>query len=49
MNVTESTRREAISVELPEAFDARWNRIPGIAVDGHRVTVDPEKYFFNRI
>ena len=35
-----------ISVELPEAFDPRWNRIPGITIDGNRVTVDPEKYFF---
>ena len=31
---------DVISVELPEAFDARWNRIPGITVDDHRVTID---------
>ncbi|MEV6153033.1 hypothetical protein AB0L53_22055 [Nonomuraea sp. NPDC052129] len=36
---------DKISVELPEAFDSRWNRIPGITVDGHRVTLDPEAYF----
>lgn len=41
-----TTSAEKISVELPEAFDVRWNRIPGITVNGHRVTVDPEKYFF---
>ncbi|WP_440098416.1 hypothetical protein [Streptosporangium sp. H16] len=37
---------DKISVELPEVFDPRWNRIPGITVDGHRVTLDPEEYFF---
>ena len=37
---------DKISVELPEAFDPRWNRIPGITVDSHRVTLDPEQYFF---
>lgn len=37
---------DVISVELPETFDARWNRIPGITVDGHRVTLDPKQYFF---
>ncbi|MFJ7272904.1 hypothetical protein [Kitasatospora sp. NPDC098663] len=35
-----------ITVELPEAFDPRWNRLPGITVDGKTITVDPEKYFF---
>ncbi|MQS11199.1 hypothetical protein F7Q99_02575 [Streptomyces kaniharaensis] len=35
-----------ITVELPEAFDPRWNRLPGITVDGKKITLDPEKYFF---
>jgi hypothetical protein len=35
-----------ISVKLPEEFDPRWNRIPGIAIEGKRVTIDPEAYFF---
>jgi hypothetical protein len=35
-----------ISVELPEAFDPGWNRIPGITVAGNRVTIDPQEYFF---
>ncbi|MEV8635529.1 hypothetical protein AB0395_28100 [Streptosporangium sp. NPDC051023] len=35
-----------ISVELPEAFDERWNRIPGVTVNGRRVTITPEQYFF---
>ncbi|MEV7597145.1 hypothetical protein AB0O91_07100 [Kitasatospora sp. NPDC089797] len=35
-----------IAVELPEAFDPRWNRLPGITVDGTKITLDPEKYFF---
>ncbi len=35
-----------ITVELPEAFDPRWNRLPGITVDGKQITIDPEKYFF---
>ncbi|MEU8890353.1 hypothetical protein [Streptomyces sp. NPDC048442] len=36
----------AITVELPEAFDARWSRLPGVQVDGRRLTVDPAEYFF---
>ncbi|MGW8329826.1 hypothetical protein ACWGLE_18205 [Streptomyces sp. NPDC055897] len=36
----------AITVELPEAFDPRWNRLPGIQVDGRRITIDPAEYFF---
>lgn len=36
----------AISVELPEAFDPRWSRLPGITVDGKRITIDPAQYFF---
>lgn len=36
----------AITVELPEAFDPRWSRLPGIQVDGRRITIDPAEYFF---
>ncbi|MFI1869432.1 hypothetical protein [Streptomyces jumonjinensis] len=36
----------AITVELPEAFDARWNPLPGIRIDDRRITVDPVQYFF---
>ncbi|MEU6001631.1 hypothetical protein ABZ837_27915 [Streptomyces sp. NPDC047197] len=35
-----------IVVELPEAFDERWSRLPGIQVKGRRVTIDPAEYFF---
>lgn len=35
-----------ITVELPDAFDPRWNRLPGIQVDGRRITIDPAEYFF---
>lgn len=35
------------TVELPgHAFDARWNRIPGLSVDGTALSVRSEKYFF---
>ncbi|QCX79880.1 hypothetical protein C9F11_31455 [Streptomyces sp. YIM 121038] len=36
----------AITVELPEAFDTRWSRLPGIQVEGRRITIDPAEYFF---
>ncbi|MFE2379371.1 hypothetical protein [Streptomyces sp. NPDC059398] len=36
----------AITVELPDAFDPRWSRLPGIQVDDRRLTIDPAKYFF---
>ncbi|MGY4952195.1 hypothetical protein [Streptomyces sp. NEAU-L66] len=36
----------AITVELPEAFDPRWSRLPGIRVDGRRISIDPVQYFF---
>ncbi|MFJ9564153.1 hypothetical protein ACIRQQ_29470 [Streptomyces fuscichromogenes] len=36
----------AITVVLPEAFDERWSRLPGIRVDGPRITIDPAEYFF---
>ncbi|QDN96045.1 hypothetical protein FNV65_06855 [Streptomyces sp. S1A1-8] len=35
-----------ITVVLPEAFDERWSRLPGIQVDGRRITIDPAEYFF---
>ncbi|MFD8615827.1 hypothetical protein ACFV1E_00935, partial [Streptomyces sp. NPDC059612] len=35
-----------ITVELPDAFDPRWNRLPGIHVDGRRIAIDPAEYFF---
>jgi hypothetical protein len=34
------------TVELPEPFDPRWNRLPGITVDGATITIDPDAYFF---
>jgi hypothetical protein len=37
---------DLVTVEMPEAFDPRWNRIPGITVDGVTVTIDPAEYFF---
>ncbi|MEU3415946.1 hypothetical protein ABZ760_32670 [Streptomyces sp. NPDC006658] len=37
---------KAITVELPQAFDQRWSRLPGIQVDGRRITIDPAEYFF---
>jgi hypothetical protein len=44
--MTTTTAPAAISVELPEPFDPRWARLPGITVDGRRVTIDPAAYFF---
>ncbi|GGO26818.1 hypothetical protein [Microbispora bryophytorum] len=44
--MTLSAQLDAFAVELPVAFDPRWNRIPGITVDRATITVDPEKYFF---
>ncbi|MFB6441718.1 hypothetical protein ACFCVY_33920 [Streptomyces sp. NPDC056411] len=35
-----------IRAELPEAFDPRWSRLPGIQVDGRRISIDPAQYFF---
>jgi hypothetical protein len=35
-----------VEVELPVVFDERWNRVPGITVQGARVRVDPSRYFF---
>ncbi|MEV0971041.1 hypothetical protein [Microtetraspora glauca] len=38
--------RTGFGVELPVAFDPRWNRIPGITVNGTAIEIEPEKYFF---
>lgn len=37
---------EIITVELPTAFDPRWNRLPGINVEGRVLAIDPAEYFF---
>ncbi|MGJ5890696.1 hypothetical protein ACSCBZ_01930 [Streptomyces niveiscabiei] len=37
---------KAITVVLPDPFDPRWSRLPGIRVDGPRITIDPAEYFF---
>lgn len=36
----------AITVVVPDAFDERWSRLPGIHIDGRRITIDPAEYFF---
>lgn len=41
-----TTAPPTISVELPELFDPRWARLPGIAIDGKTITIDPAAYFF---
>ncbi|MDT0446669.1 hypothetical protein [Streptomyces johnsoniae] len=41
-----ATAPPAISVELRRAFDPRWSRLPGLTVDGKRLTIDPAEYFF---
>lgn len=40
------TTQTTIRTDLPEPFDHRWNRLPGITVDGTTVIIDPEQYFF---
>ncbi|AXG82684.1 hypothetical protein [Streptomyces paludis] len=44
--MTTTVAKTTITVELPEAFDQRWNRLPGITVDGRHIAIDPETYFF---
>lgn len=46
MPITDTTVIAAIAAELPSAFDPRWSRLPGVEVDGHRITIDPAEYFF---
>ncbi|MFH8729212.1 hypothetical protein [Streptomyces termitum] len=44
-----STRRvftSVIEVDLPTAFDPGWNRLPGVKVEGRRLSIDPARYFF---
>ncbi|MFE0689886.1 hypothetical protein ACFV0Z_17275 [Streptomyces xiamenensis] len=41
-----TTTRPVIGVELPQAFDVRWSRLPGITVSGRYITIDPAQYFF---
>lgn len=40
------TAPAVISVDLPEALDLRWSRLPGIAVQERRVTINAADYFF---
>ncbi|MGH8900068.1 MAG: hypothetical protein ACRDZ4_24310 [Egibacteraceae bacterium] len=44
--MTTTTAPPVISVELPEAFDPRWARLPGITITGRGVTIDPAEHFF---
>lgn len=44
--MTTTAAPPAIIIDLPEPFDPRWARLPGIAVDGRRITIDPAAYFF---
>lgn len=37
-----------IEVELPEPFSTGWNRLDGVAVDGHTLRLDAERYFFRQ-
>lgn len=41
-----TTAVPVISVELPEPFDVRWSRLPGITIDGRVITINPAQYFF---
>ncbi|MEV0975181.1 hypothetical protein [Microtetraspora glauca] len=41
-----SKPRSGFGVQLPVAFDPRWNRIPGISVNGTVIEVESERYFF---
>ncbi|TDC22866.1 hypothetical protein E1265_14440 [Streptomyces sp. 8K308] len=41
-----ATTPPVIRVELPQAFDPRWSRLPGITVEDRRLTITPSEYFF---
>ena len=42
-----TTTLAPFTVELPDhRFDPRWERLPGITVDGSTLSVQPEDYFF---
>jgi hypothetical protein len=36
----------AVQVTLPEPFDPRWNRVPGLTIDGPTITLDTTEYFY---
>ncbi|GAA1649145.1 hypothetical protein [Actinoplanes couchii] len=44
--MTTAVTPATITAYLPDAFDPRWNRLPGITVAGTRITIDPADYFF---
>ncbi|MFD7028492.1 hypothetical protein ACFWAR_10720 [Streptomyces sp. NPDC059917] len=46
MTTIDTIGAATITVELPDAFDPRWSRLPGIRVDGRRISIDPAEYFF---
>lgn len=41
-----TTTHENISVDLPEPFTPTWNRLDGISVEGCRLSIDIEKFFY---
>lgn len=41
-----TTTMAAIGVELPEPFDPRGARLPGITISGRHIMIDPAAYFF---
>ncbi|MEV0266045.1 hypothetical protein AB0I49_32555 [Streptomyces sp. NPDC050617] len=46
MTTIDTATATAITIELPTPFDERWSRLPGIQVEGRRITIDPAEYFF---
>ncbi|MFJ9319009.1 hypothetical protein EAO73_19510 [Streptomyces sp. col6] len=46
MTIIDTAPATTITVELPDAFDERWSRLPGIQVEGRRISIDPAEYFF---
>jgi hypothetical protein len=46
MITTDIATRTAVMVELTEAFDTRWSRLPGIQVEGRCIAIDPAENFF---
>lgn len=37
---------EIIAAELDTPLSDAWNRVPGVTVDGHQLSIDPDIYFF---
>jgi hypothetical protein len=37
---------DLIKVSLPQPFTATWNKMPGVSIDGHDITIDPATFFF---